>query len=252
MEQILVIGGTDSTGGAGVFADSETIHSLGGHCFLCVSAVTVQGSKSPFVCHSLSPSMLQFQLDSMREYQIDGIKIGMLPNRESVEIVASFIEKISCTNVVLDPVLKTSLGEDLCSKDTIISLKECLFPLASLVTPNLNEANVLTSKKCSYFEEIPKLAEHFLSLGVKAVLIKGGHLKDNKNCKDYLLSDDGNFNCFENSRIPRGSEVRGTGCRLASAITSKFISSVSLTIAVGNAIDYVRNYISRNVRREIS
>lgn len=251
MGKILVIGGIDSSGGAGLSADSETIHSLGRHSVLCPSAITIQGKKSPFKSYDLPPSMIESQLDSIEESQIDGIKIGMLPNKESVEIVASFIEGISCANVILDPVLTTSLGESLCTEEGIDSLKEILFPLVTLITPNLNEANSLTDESCSDFEDFPKLAEKCLSYGTEAVLIKGGHLNDIKRCKDYLLFKDKNYKSFDHRRIVSGSEVRGTGCRLASAITCKFVSINSLTTAVGEAIDFVGSYISRKATQSI-
>ena len=227
-----------------------TDHSFsGGEAISCVSAVTVQGKDIQFQSYPIPASFLKAQLESLHDQEIKGIKIGMLPNAESVRVVASFLEKVSCPIIVLDPVLKTSRGESLCSEGAIGSIKELLFPLATLITPNLEEANYLTSDTCSKFEEIPKLAEKFLSLGVNAVLVKGGHLTCTQTCRDYLLQKNGIFKCFEHPHIPHGTRVRGTGCRLSSAITYELNSVESLPNAISNAIGYVWNYISQNIKQ---
>jgi len=244
MPNLLIIGGSDSSGGAGVSADVGTINHLGGVCYPCITAVTAQGNDGFFKSYTIPKSILEAQLQSVKEQQIDGIKIGMLPNREAVEIVAAFINEIPCSTVILDPVLKTSSGNFLNSKDGILALKENLFPISSLITPNLDEANLLTSENCLNYEGVPELAQKFISLGSDAVLIKGGHLNTHQ-CKDLLLVDGAIQKSFVHERIPNGTDVRGTGCRLASAITYYIACGNSLQFSVENAIAYLSNYISQ-------
>jgi len=240
---LLVIGGTDSSDGAGVHADIETIHRLGGTCSLCITAVTAQGGGNLFKSHSVPSSIVQDQLESIIEQNFDGIKIGMLPNRETIEIVAKFVKKVPESFVILDPVLKSSSGETLCSEDSEVILKEKLFPFATLITPNLLEANFLTGEKCNNYEGITKLAGKCLTFGSNAVLIKGGHLADDK-CKDFLMFQNGETKSYVHERIPNGTEVRGTGCRLASAIAYYFTSNNSLSNSIEKAVDYLGKYIS--------
>jgi hydroxymethylpyrimidine/phosphomethylpyrimidine kinase len=241
---LLVIGGSDSSGGAGVSADIQTIHHLGGSSTLCVTAVTAQGPRGFFQSHAIPGSILQAQLESIRELSIDGIKIGMLPNTESIDIVAAFLNSVSIPFVIIDPVLKSSSGGTLCSEDCISSFKENLFPLATLITPNLDEANFLTQESCSQYEGVPILAEKCLIFGSDAVLIKGGHLESN-DCKDFLMFKDGTVKSFVHDRILNGTDVRGTGCRLASAIAHYFVCNKNLTISIENAVDYINEYIAR-------
>lgn len=244
MPNLLVIGGSDSSGGAGVSADIQTIHDLGGSCSICITAITAQGSKGIFQSHSTPLSILQAQLESTLEQSIDGIKIGMLPNAESVDIVAAFLKRVSIPLVIIDPVLKSSSGETLCSEDCVSSFKENLFPLATLVTPNLYEANFLTGESCCKHEEVPMLAEKFLTFGSDAVLIKGGHIESNY-CKDSLMFQDGTVKSFVHDRILNGTSVRGTGCRLASAIGYYFACNKNLPLSIEKAIDYITEYIAK-------
>lgn len=244
MPNLLVIGGADSSGGAGVSADLATINELGGECCTCITAVTAQGKDGFFKSYTIPSSILEAQLQSVKGLQIDGIKIGMLPNRDAVEIVAAFINEISCTTVILDPVIKTSSGKFLSSKDGIAALKETLFPVSSLITPNLDEANLLTSGNCLNYEGVPMLAEKCLSYGSGAVLVKGGHL-NTPQCKDLLLVDGGVQKNFIHERIPNGTEVRGTGCRLASAIAYYSACDNSLHFSIEKAIVYLSAYISQ-------
>ena len=130
------------------------------------------------------------------------------------------------------------------SKDGILALKENLFPISSLITPNLDEANLLTSENCLHYEGVPRLAQKCISFGSGAVLIKGGHLNTNQ-CKDLLLVDGAIQKSFVHERIPNGTEVRGTGCRLASAIAYYIACDNSLQFSIENAIAHLSNYISQ-------
>ena len=116
--------------------------------------------------------------------------------------------------------------------------------MATLVTPNLYEANLLTGESCCKHEEVPMLAEKFLTFGSDAVLIKGGHIESNY-CKDFLMFQDGTIKSFAHDRILNGTSVRGTGCRLASAIGYYFACNKNLALSIEHAIDYIIEYIAK-------
>ena len=246
MSALLAIGGTDSSGGAGLSADIQTFKILGGDCLLCITAVTAQSNGCYIDTHAVPPSMINAQLKSIGDKKIDAVKIGMLPNTEAIEIVADFISQISCKNVILDPVMKSSSGGRLFMEESIELLKDLLFPHITLITPNFAEANILTNESVVEFEHLPGLAKKCIEMGVDSVLIKGGHITE-KTCRDLLLTQNRQL-IFENKRIPGGTQVRGTGCRLASAITYYLaIDCLSLEGAVKKANNYLHEYILENV-----
>ena len=247
MPNILVIGGSDSSGGAGVTADIEIISGLGGRCYPILSAVTAQGSNGSFHAHIMPSAILEAQLDSIGHQQIDAIKIGMLPNKDSIQSVANFLKQIRCASIVLDPVIKSSSGASLISPDAITTLKDLLFPLVSLITPNLFEANFLTDLNYTIKKEFSIVANKLLSFGTNAVLLKGGHLVGDQ-CVDLFLHSSGDEITFEHKKIPNGTEVRGTGCRLASAISYYLASGESMPKAIKQSIDYLQDYISENAK----
>lgn len=246
MPNILVIGATDSSAGAGLTADLETIFRLGGKCFPVFTAVTVQGPGQHFNSQVIPASVIKEQFDSILNQKIDAIKVGMLPNKESIEAVAQFFERINCPRIILDPVIKSSSGASLLREQDLGYLKEVLFPLVSLVTPNLFEANRLTGKNYSSTSDFPDLAHGFISFGTKAVLIKGGHSKSIL-CTDFFLDSGGSESFFEHQRISNGTQVRGTGCRLASSISYYLGDGQTMVSAVKSGIDYLQNYIAEQV-----
>jgi hydroxymethylpyrimidine/phosphomethylpyrimidine kinase len=246
MSVLLAIGATDSSGGAGLSADLETFNSLGDDCLLCVTAVTAQSNSSYIDTHAVPSSMIDAQLRSIGDQKIDAVKIGMLPNTETIEIVSDFISQISCKNVVLDPVMRSSSGGRLFMEESIESLQGVLFPHITLITPNLAEANTLTKESVVNFEGLPGLAKKCIEMGVDSVLIKGGHISE-KPCRDLLFSQNQQL-ILENKRISGGTEVRGTGCRLASAIAHYLANEeISLECAVKRANNYLHGYILDNV-----
>lgn len=246
MPNIVVIGGTDSSAGAGLTADLETIFKLNGKCFPVFTAVTVQGPGQYFNSQVIPPSVIKEQFDSILNQKIDAIKVGMLPNKESIEEVAQFSERINCPRIILDPVIKSSSGASLLPEQDLGYLKEVLFPHVSLVTPNLLEANRLTGENYSSTSDFPHLAQSFLSFGTKAVLIKGGHSKSIL-CTDYFLDSGGSESFFEHERIPNGTQVRGTGCRLASSIAYYLGDGQNMAGSVQSGIEYLQNYIAEKV-----
>tara|TARA_B100002019_G_scaffold155370_1_gene133830 strand:+ start:2183 stop:2929 length:747 start_codon:yes stop_codon:yes gene_type:complete len=248
MTKILVIGGTDCSGGAGVSADIETITKLGGYCYLCVTAVTAQKKSFYHGSTSIESSMVKAQLECIGDQHFDAVKIGMLPNSETIKVVAAYLSQISCSKVVLDPVFKSSSGGALCSKESINLLKENLFPLVHILTPNLDEAGIIADVDSYDFKNIPRIAQRCLDFGAHAVLVKGGHSKEDI-CKDFLLSSTEKGVILEQDRVIGGTDVRGTGCRLASAIAFYIAKGdLELNFAVNQARIYTLDYILKNIR----
>ena len=245
MPTVLVIGGTDSSGGAGVSADIETISYLGGSCLPIITAVTAQGNNGLFHSHAIPPSVLANQLDSIDERKIDAVKIGMIPNHESIEVIASYLKKNGTKSIVLDPVIKSSSGYSLISDSAAKSLRDLLFPNVSLVTPNLFEAKFFTEENYTNHNQYATLADQLIKSGANAVLLKGGHV-ESPQCEDIFLSSNGEKSTFAHERIPNGTEVRGTGCRLASSISYYLAMKEPMSNAISLGVSYLQGYISLN------
>jgi hydroxymethylpyrimidine/phosphomethylpyrimidine kinase len=247
MNRVLVIGGSDSSCGAGISADIETLLDLGSDFLICVTAVTAQKDSSFKESLSVDASMIKAQLDSAYGNKIDAVKIGMLPNIEAIEMVTEFLEKIPSSKIVLDPVFKSSSGGILCSIESIQLLKKILLPHVTVLTPNLDEANILASLEIYDSENVSDLAEACIKYGSESVLIKGGHSTD-VSCKDFLLNSNNKKFTFERERISKGTDVRGTGCRLATSIAHFLaLGNSNLERAVLNAGDYLHQYIIKKV-----
>jgi hydroxymethylpyrimidine/phosphomethylpyrimidine kinase len=246
MPRILVIGGSDSSGGAGVFADVKTCYDLGCEVSVAVTAVTAQNARKHYHSHVQPKQTLQSQLSALGDSKVDAVKIGMLPNLESIEVVRDFLLANCPENVVLDPVFSSSSGGSLSTEEGIASLDNRLFPHVGLVTPNLFEATRLVEKAGLRAESLEELAIACLELGANAALVKGGHCAG-EECVDFLAEAGGNTFAYSRKRIPDGSKVRGTGCRLSSAIACFQAKGGVLKDAVGQACEYLADYISDQV-----
>ena len=243
MPRLLVIGGSDSSGGAGVFADLKTCHDLGCEVSVAITAVTAQSDRRHYHSHVLPKEALQSQLLALGDFGIDAVKIGMLPDLESIEVVRDFLLAHSFEHVVLDPVFSSSSGGSLSTEEGIASLNKLLFPHVGLITPNFSEASRLIKQAGLRSESQEAMAAACLELGPKAALVKGGHCSG-EECVDFLATDDGERFAFSRKRIPGGSKVRGTGCRLASAIACFQAKGFDLKESVGEACEYLAGYIS--------
>jgi hydroxymethylpyrimidine/phosphomethylpyrimidine kinase len=246
MPRLLVIGGSDSSGGAGVFADVKTCHDLDCEVSVAVTAVTAQNERRHYHSHVLPKQTLQSQLFALGDSEIDAVKIGMLPNLESIEAVRDFLLAHSFGNVVLDPVFSSSSGGSLSTEEGIASLDNRLFPHVGLITPNLFEATRLVEQADLRAESQEELAVACLDLGANAALVKGGHYSG-EECVDVLALEDGETLVFSRKRIEGGSQVRGTGCRLATAIACFQAMGNELKDSVGQACEYLAGYISGQV-----
>ena len=246
MRRILVIGGSDSSGEAGIFADCKTCRDLDCEVSVAVTAVTAQNARKHYHSHVIPKQTLQSQLFALSDSRIDAVKIGMLPNLESIEVVRDFLIAQPFGSVVLDPVFASSSGGNLSTEEGIASLDNLLFPYVSLVTPNLFEAIRLVKQAGLKANSQAELASACLELGAIAALVKGGHYSGDE-CADLLATDNEKTFTFSRKRIPGGSDVRGTGCRLATAIACFQAKRNELKESVGLACEYLSGYISAQV-----
>ena len=241
MPEILVIGGSDGSCGAGVFADHETLLSLGSKAKFIVTSVTSQNDEVFLETHDIPSSTLESQFEAISFKDFDAIKIGMLPSVEAVQIVSRYLSDVS-QKIVMDPVLRSSSGGSLSTHETISAMEELLFPKIDLLTPNFLEALSLLNLEGDQEIQIETIASRCLELGSEAVLLKGGHLKG-AICKDILVEKVKTPIIFQRNKIAGGTSVRGTGCRLASAIAHFLAESRELEDAVNAGIEFLQRYI---------
>jgi hydroxymethylpyrimidine/phosphomethylpyrimidine kinase len=237
--KIGLIGGTDSSGGAGVGADIETIEKLGASPFPVISAITLQRNPSKLHIQNVPYHGLKSQLESLLNEELDAIKIGMLPDETSIELVSQYTSESPCTKIILDPVQKTSSGNFLIKSGAWEKLMFDLIPKVNLITPNLDEAQSLAGSPESSQEELLKKCS---KMEVEAVLLKGGHGKGDFS-NDILFEKSKGVTKFSWKRITGATNIRGTGCRLASAIAYYWAVEKDLLNAVKLAGNFLQNYL---------
>jgi hydroxymethylpyrimidine/phosphomethylpyrimidine kinase len=237
--RVLAIAGSDSGGGAGIQADLKTMLALGVHGMTVVCAVTAQNSVGVQGYWELPPEAVRAQLDSvLGDIGAQAIKTGMLA---SADIVLAVSDRLSAVDapVVIDPVAVSKHGDSLLSAGALEALKRDLLPLATVVTPNLLEAELLTGMTISDEQAMLAAARQIASLGPRWVLVKGGHLPGNPV---DLLFGDGRVIRFPGRRIA-SRHTHGTGCTLASAIASHLALGTDVPTAVESAKEYVTGAI---------
>lgn len=239
--RILVIAGSDSSGGAGIQADIKTITTLGGYAMTAITAVTAQNTTGVTAVEALSPAMVAAQIDAcLGDIGVDAVKIGMLGSPEIAAAVASRLEGLSVP-IVFDPVMVATSGSVLADAATIAAF-EPLMKLATLTTPNLPELAMLTGKATGSIEEIADAAEHLSHRYGCAVLAKGGHSEGTRIC-DVLIDPAARAVSFEDERIDT-IHTHGTGCTLSSAIATLLGHGQPLEHSVRLARQYVRKALA--------
>jgi hydroxymethylpyrimidine/phosphomethylpyrimidine kinase len=237
---VLAIAGSDSAGGAGIQADLKTMLALGVHGMSVVCAVTAQNSLGVQGYWELPTRAVQAQLDSvLGDIVVHAVKTGMLASAPIVETVAGVLASTPAP-VVVDPVAVSKHGDSLLSAGTLEAVKELLLPLATVVTPNLLEAELITGMTITDEAAMRRAAQKISSMGPRWVLIKGGHLPGNPV---DLLFDGQRAIRFPGHRIV-SRHTHGTGCTLASAIASFLALGAAMPDAVESAKDYVTGAIS--------
>jgi hydroxymethylpyrimidine/phosphomethylpyrimidine kinase len=242
----LTIAGSDSGGGAGIQADLKTFHALGVWGMSAVTAVTVQNTKGVSGYEELSPETVAEQIRAVvTDIGVDAAKTGMLASEPIIEAVADALRETSVPNLVVDPVSVSKHGHPLLAEDAVDALRTLILPLATLVTPNLQEAALLAGFPVGTEEDMERAGRAILGLGAGAVLVKGGHLTGRAAAVDVLVGSDGVERC-EEERIDT-PHTHGTGCVLSAAIAA----NLALGLDLLDAVDRGKAFVTEAIRRHL-
>lgn len=236
--RVLVIAGSDSGGGAGIQADIKSIMAMGGFATTALAALTAQNTRGVTGVMPVPPAFLRAQIDAvMDDIGADAVKTGMLPDTASIETVADFLESQPASlPFVMDPVMVATSGDRLQSEEALAALRTRLLPRATVITPNIPEAELLLGHRIADAEGQAAAAQALLATGAAAVLVKGGHLPG-EMVTDLLASARG-IVAISGPRIDSTS-THGTGCTLASAIAAGLAQGMALEAAIRRARAYV-------------
>ena len=246
--KILIIAGSDSCGGAGIQIDIRTAAHFKTHAAAVITCLTAQNTQGVSAIYVPPIEFLEQQLNSVfDDIKFDAIKIGMLFNAEIISCVADILEKrAKKIPVILDTVMVATSGDLLLKQDAIELLKSRLFRDVFLVTPNIDEAEVLAEMKIENLDDMKRAALKIQTLGVKNILIKGGHINlSAKKIINLLLDEKGKFHLITNNRV-KINKIHGTGCSLASAIACNIARKIPLVKAIKNANQYVFKAIKKS------
>lgn len=242
--KVLSIAGSDSSGGAGIQADLKTISSLGCYGMTVITAVTAQNTLGVEQVEQMSEKLVAAQFDAIvKDFQIDALKIGMIGNIKTVTLLSQLLGSLR-QNVVLDPVMVATSGALLGEDQIQTVIAKVLFPISRVITPNLIEAKAFLNSGDIQSNEMVDAAHSLLKLGARAVLLKGGHLLEDR-LKDVLVEKNGHETVvteFYHTRI-NTKNTHGTGCTLSSAIACGLAHKRSLLEAVTQGVEYTQKAI---------
>ncbi|MEG0314393.1 MAG: bifunctional hydroxymethylpyrimidine kinase/phosphomethylpyrimidine kinase [Erysipelotrichaceae bacterium] len=244
MNKVLTIAGSDCSGGAGIQADLKTImaHKLYG--MSVINALTAQNTLGVIDILDIPPEFVSKQIQAVMEDILpDAIKIGMVSNPEIIKIISGELINYNIKNIVVDPVMISTSGYKLLSDDAIKNLKELLFPLASIITPNIAEAEVLSDIKINTSLDMILAAKNISKYYDGYILIKGGHLEDSA---DDLLYINNTSTWIKGERIINNN-THGTGCTLSSAIACNLAVGNDMLTSVINAKNYINDALKANL-----
>ena len=243
--KILIIAGSDSSGGAGIQADIKTVTALGGYAMTAVTAITAQNTTGVSSVVPINPKEIEKQiLFTCKDIKPDAIKIGMLHSSDVILSVIKTLKKVKTKKIILDPVMVAKGGYKLINEKAIKTLKGNLIKQVHLITPNIPEAEVLTKIKIRSLQDMIHAANILLEFGVKNVLVKGGH-RNTKTMNDVFLSQK-ELKIFVNKKI-NTKNTHGTGCTLSSAIATFFACGKTLNKSCELGIKYVNQSIRSNL-----
>ena len=238
----LTIAGSDSGAGAGIQADLKTFAAFGVYGTSVITAITAQNTLGVTQILELAPDLVAAQIDAViRDIGTQALKTGMLANSAIIEVVAEKVREYHLQNLVVDPVMVAKGGDLLLRQEAIETLRDRLIPLATIVTPNLPEAEQLTGIKCSRLHEIKEAARRIVSMGAKSVVIKGGH---RKGPATDLFYDGEKFRQLTCPRV-RTANTHGTGCTFSAAIAANLAKGEKLE----NAVVQAKRYITQAIRK---
>ncbi len=238
--RVLVIAGSDSSGGAGIQADIKTITMLKGYAASAITALTVQNTMGVSAIHAAPTDIIAGQIKAvLSDIGADCIKLGMLFSTEIINVIADTLDVLDYKGaLVLDPVMIATSGDKLIDDAAIETLKSRLLPRASVITPNVPEAEVLSGISIETEEDLLEAGHLLVGMGAKAALMKGGHLNSAEEIVDILVRE-GHQQSWRDSRID-SNNTHGTGCTLASAVATGLAQGMPLGDAVERARAFVR------------
>jgi hydroxymethylpyrimidine/phosphomethylpyrimidine kinase len=249
----LTIAGSDSGGGAGIQADLKTFSALGCYGMSVITALTAQNTVAVKSIQAADSGFVGDQIDAILEdIGVDTIKIGMLFSADIIRVVADKLAAIEIPNIVLDPVMVAKSGDKLLKDDAIEAMVELLFPLAKVITPNIEEIKVLTGLDIKSVEDFPGAAQKLFETGAENILLKGGHL-ESADSTDYLFIRKGDS--IESFHYPgeriNTKNTHGTGCTYSSAIAAYLGQDCRLNDAIKFAKQYISGAIEDGARYQL-
>ena len=243
--KVLIIAGSDSSGGAGIQADIKTVTSLGCYAMTAITAVTAQNTTGVKSIIPITPKEISNQIEfTSKDIKANAIKIGMLHSKQVISAVMKSLKKIDVKKIVLDPVMVAKGGTKLINDKAITAIKKKLIKKILLITPNIPEAELLTNTKIKSVKDMIKAGEILINLGAKNVLIKGGHLRS-KKMNDILMSTKV-IKIFTSKKY-KSQNTHGTGCTLSSAIAANLSCGKDLIKSCELGIKYVNEAIKSNL-----
>ena len=245
MKSVLSIAGSDSSGGAGIQADIKTIQAHHLFAQTAITALTAQNTTGVYGVLDVEPAFVAQQIDVVFEdIRPDAVKIGMVSSPAIVDAIVDALVRNGAANIVVDPVMLATSGSELSSNEAVIALREKLIPLATVITPNMPEAEVLFGAHIENAADQERAAVEIARAAGVAVLVKGGHGENDAN--DVLARPDGAVTWFEGERVDTAN-THGTGCTLSSAIACGLAVGKPLEEAVKSAKDYITGALSADL-----
>ncbi len=246
----LTIAGFDGSGGAGIQADIKTFSALGCYAASALTSLPVQNTMGVKSIFDIPTRCVEEQIRAILEdLQIDAVKLGVLHRHAIIESVGKILKEFKIKSIVIDPVMVAKRGEALLIADSIAAMQEHLFPITTVLTPNLMEASALLGREITEKHQMEQAALDLLKMGPEAVVIKGGHLKG--DCDDCLvLKENNEIYWFEGPRI-QSKNTHGTGCTFSSAVTAYLARGNTTAEAVKKAKAYLTEAIDAGVKLKI-
>ena len=245
MKTALTIAGSDSGGGAGIQADIKTMSALGVFGMSVITAVTAQNTKEVRSVQNIDLAIISDQIEAVfDDIRVDAVKIGMLGNAETVHVVAESLRTYKPSHLVIDPVMISKGGHHLLEQPAVDALVNQLLPLATIVTPNIPEAEVLVGKQIVTEEDMKDACYYIKKMGPRTVLVKGGHLSGDSN---DLYYDGNDFHWLRSKRIDT-KNTHGTGCTLSSAIAANLAKGATTLEAVKLSKQYITTAIRHSLQ----
>jgi hydroxymethylpyrimidine/phosphomethylpyrimidine kinase len=245
MKVALTIAGSDSSGGAGIQADLKTFQAHGVFGMSAVTAVTVQNTQKVYDIQEMAPRIVRDQITCLfDDIKIDAVKIGMVSGIELIKAIATALKAVNLPPVVLDPVMISKSGYRLLNQDARDALVEHLFPLSEIITPNIYEAEALIGRKIKNIDDMKSAASDILMLNAKKVVVKGGHLREDRATD--VLYDGTEYKKLQGHWV-RTKNTHGTGCTFSSAIAANIALGKNFFDAVSLAKEYITGAIEHSL-----